>query len=801
VREAPAARPRAAPMKKLLRRALALLAATAVLAAGAAALLVYALWGDLERTVIEKFTGRRWEIPSRIYSDAFVVFPGIDVTAAGLVERLQRLNYREVAASVARRGDFARTERGFEILLREFTYPQSGAAAAAGAAASRLEQPPVGPIRLVLDGNTVARIEDVQSGQELFSLRVEPEVITGLYDTVWEERQVVELETVPPLLVRTILATEDRRFYRHRGVDPIGILRAMLINLTRGRLVQGGSTLTQQLMKNFFLSEERTLRRKLQEMVMAVITERRFGKDEILEAYLNEIYLGQSGVQSIHGIWEASQFYFARPLQELSPAECALLAGMIRAPNHYSPYTHPETARRRRDVILQLMHEEAIIDEPTYRAALAEPLRSAPLHKRGNAAPYFVDYLRAELEQDYPPAALTSEGLRIFTSLDTQMQRFAEQAVSEGLEQLEKAHPRLKDGGGPLEAALLAIRPQTGEIKAMVGGRSYRTTQFNRAVQARRQPGSVFKPIVYLAAFEKAADDGEPLGPTSVLEDAPFEWRYEGRSWSPQNYRDKYAGEVTVRDALEMSLNAATARLAFSTGIEPIRDLAARMGLAGPLPPYPSMVLGALEASPLEIAQAYSVLANQGLRSVPRATRKVVDRNSEPIERRPVEVEQVVDAAAAYMVTHLMQGVLDHGTGTDARRLGFRRPAAGKTGTTNDEKDAWFAGFTPDLLTVVWVGFDDNRPLRLTGAQAALPIWTRFMNAATAALPASNFVPPPGVALVTIDPYTGGIATAACPDRLVEAFWRGHEPTEPCTVHPAEPDSEHPFPEEPSDEE
>jgi penicillin-binding protein 1B len=317
----------------------------------------------------------------------------------------------------------------------------------------------------------------------------------------------------------------------------------------------------------------------------------------------------------------------------------------------------------------------------------------------------------------------------------------------------------------------------------MVGGRNYGQSQFNRVVHALRQPGSVFKPFVYLAAFEESVRENDPVTPATILLDEPFEWRYDARTWRPANYRDRYLGRVTVRQALELSLNSATARLAHRVGLDPIRALAQRMGISSPLPALPSIVLGAQEVSPFEIAQAYAVLANQGLRATPRATKKVVDRAGRVIERRPVEMARVTSPESAYLVTHILEGVLHQGTGRAARQLGFSRPAAGKTGTTNDGRDAWFVGFTPDLLTVVWVGFDERKRLGLTGSEAALPIWARFMKAATAGAPLASFVAPPGVASVRIDPYTGGVATENCPDVIEEAFWKGQEPTEACTVH------------------
>jgi penicillin-binding protein 1B len=760
----------------MLRRAILVLALLAGAAVAVAAIIATRTLRQLDAVVVEKFNGRRWNFPSRIYSDAFLIYPGLDLRAAGLTDRLQRLNYGEVDAEPLRKGEFRRTPTGLDLFLRDFSYPGR----------QPLED------RLVhvdLDREVVVGLRDLRSGDPLFSLQLEPELISGLYDSTWEERREVALRDLPPRLVRAVILTEDRRFYSHPGVDPIGIARALVTDVRSGGLVQGGSTLTQQLMKNFFLSEERTMRRKVKEALMAALAEWRYGKDEILENYLNEIYLGQNGLQGIFGVWEASQFYFARPPQELSLSDMALLAGLIRAPNALSPFRRPERALQRRDTILRLMLDEGEISQSEYDAAISEPLHVAAMHTRSNAAPYFVDFLRDDLSRNYPRDVLNSDGLGIFTSLDLQLQQMAADAVRDGIAELERRYPRLaqRPAEHRVQAALIALRPQTGAIVAMVGGRDYESTQFNRAAHAHRQPGSIFKPFVFLAAFDAARDAEDPVTPATKVTDEPFEWKYDGGTWKPSNYRDQYFGEVTARRALELSLNAATSRIAARVGLEPILDVARRAGIESPLPPYPSVVLGAVEVTPLEVAQAYAVIANQGLKAAVRGSSKVVDRQGQIIERRPMAVERAVSPEAAYLVTHLMEGVIDYGTARGVREHGFTRPAAGKTGTTNDARDAWFAGFTPELLAVVWVGFDDSEALGLTGADAAVPIWTDFMQRATAAAPPSTFRPPTGVALVRIDPYTGGIATAACPETILEAFWRGQEPIATCPAHSSHP--------------
>ena len=357
--------------------------------------------------------------------------------------------------------------------------------------------------------------------------------------------------------------------------------------------------------------------------------------------------------------------------------------------------------------------------------------------------------------------------------------------MRDGLAALEKQYPRLRSNNprDQLQACLIAVQPQTGAIRAMMGGRGYAATQFNRCTQAQRQPGSVFKPFTFLAAFEQSRHADAPILPTTRIEDQPFRWRFEDKSWTPANYGKKYYGTVTVRQALERSLNAATTRLAHEVGLRPIIDIARRMGIQSKLPPYPSIVLGTAEVAPFEIASAFSVLANSGLRATPLSILEVFDRHGRRVERRPVEIEQVIEPETAYLVTHLMEGVLDRGTAGRARRMGFRRPAAGKTGTTDDYRDAWFVGFTPNLLAVVWVGFDHRTDLKLAGSEAALPIWTEFMKQATAGLPSGGFTAPPGIVTVRIDPVSGQRATPRCPKAIDEAFFRGQEPSAPCPLH------------------
>jgi penicillin-binding protein 1B len=734
--------------------------------------MVFGAWylRNWEKTVTEKFEGRKWRLPSKIYSDSYLLYIGISLRPEDLREKLRRLGYHEVMAAPKNKGQFHYVPaRGLlEIYLQDFVYPTEAFTGY--------------PVRISFEGPAISRIESAVDGQEIFSLELEPELVTGLYDQIWQERRVVALKEVPPLLIKAILSVEDERFYSHHGVDPVSIIRASWINLRNAGVVQGGSTLTQQLMKNFFLTDERTLSRKVKEAVMAFIAERKYSKAEILENYLNEIYMGQKGSQGIFGVSEAAKFYFSKSLPELTVAEIATLAGLIRAPNRLSPYRSVEAATKRRNVVLAKLLDDKIITVKQYQVAMKEPLVRRELVKVSNDAPYYADFLRRELAENYSNAVLTAEGLRIFSGLDLHLQKIAERSLAEGLKKLEDTYPSLrrKNEDDRLEGAIIVMRPQTGEIKAMVGGRSYQLSQFNRAFQAKRQPGSVFKPFVYLAALMSGN-----FTPVTMLEDSPFTWSYENQEWKPGNYNDDYFGTVTLRRALEKSLNSATARVAQDVGVRRIRELAQRLGIESTLPALPSLALGAVEVTPLEVAVAFSTLANNGVRTRPLSVKQVMDPGGRVLEKRDVRVEKVLSPQVAFMMNHLLKGVFERGTADSARRMGFTRPAAGKTGTTNDYKDAWFVGYTPDLLAVVWVGFDNQSKLGLSGSQAALPIWTDFMRQATSGMPASDFVPPPGIKMVEIDPLSGQLATPSCPGVIREAFQEGDEPRATCPLHPA----------------
>jgi penicillin-binding protein 1B len=690
-----------------------------------------------------------------------------------------RLGYHSVLGTPLRPGEYHLEPGRLEIFLHDFSYPDHDFKGFL--------------LRLNLQNGRIIKVTEPPREDGLAMVELEPELMAAFFDEAWEERDLIRLEEAPTLLIDAILAVEDTRFYRHKGVDLRSIARALWVDFKEGSIVQGGSTLTQQLVKNFFLTQERTLTRKVNEIFMALLLEMRYSKAEILEAYLNEIYLGQSGTMGIYGVGKASRFYFGKSPEAMTLGEAALLAGMIKSPNTLSPYRDPERARARKAVVLERMLTLDKINLSQYRQALKEELPKRPPLERGPAAPYFVEFVRQQLSEHYSSQVLTSEGLKIFTTLDMQQQRFAEEVLIKGLEKLERTYPYLRreDLQQKLQGSFIALEPQTGHIKAMVGGRDFQTSQFNRATQARRQPGSLFKPFVYAAALSQSlTPEGLPYTATTLIDDSPFTLMSETGVWNPQNYDKIYHGPVTLRTALEHSLNVATARMAQQIGIDRVISTARAMGIRSPLKKVPSLALGTSEVIPLEIASAYAVIANGGVKVEPLAIKEVVDGAGLVLERRALEMTTVLTPQQAYLLTYLLQGVVDQGTARAVRTLGFDHPVAAKTGTTSDYKDAWFLGFTPDLLAVVWVGFDQTSTnagggqpggdLRLTGSQAALPMWTEYMKRSTRGQPVSDFAVPPRIVYKMIDPKTGRLSSKDCPEAIREAFIEGTEPQESC---------------------
>jgi penicillin-binding protein 1A len=586
-----------------------------------------------------------------------------------------------------------------------------------------------------------------------------------------EYRTPVALADVPDLMVRALIATEDARFFSHRGLDWRGIARAMYRNIRARKVLEGGSTITQQLAKVLFLTPERSYARKLKEMALALRIEQHYTKQEILSFYFNQTYFGSGA----YGIESAAQVYFGKRARDLSVAECALLAGLPRSPKYYSPFKSPESARARRAYVLNRMTTMGVITPAQADEARKEPLPESPSRKTNGPAPYFVEYVRQKVEERFGANSLYAGGLNIFTSLNDDLQRDAEQAVATGLLRQETRKGKKNAPQVPLQAALVAIEPATGRILAMVGGRDFGQSQFNRAWQALRQPGSAFKPFIYAAAIDRG------YGASDILEDAPLTIKVDkNKNWSPENFSKTYQGPVTMRTALAQSLNVPTVRLLDKIGVDEAIRYAKKLGVASPLTPYLSLALGSSDVTLLELTAAYNVFADHGMRVVPVPILSITDSAGRVLYANDSLPEQVIKPETAYLTTNLLRGVIDRGTGWKARELG--RPAAGKTGTTNDFRDAWFVGYTPNLVAGVWVGYDDHRSIgaKETGARAALPIWLEFMKTALDASEPVEFTAPEGIIFKQVDPRTGLLSSEHCPQSIREAFVPGTEPRKYC---------------------
>jgi penicillin-binding protein 1B len=738
---------------------------------GAVLLSGLAVLAHFTSVVVRRFEGHRWNLPSRIYSDMFVLRAGDGSSPEKLVGKLERLLYQADDEAPARAGHFRRTGNLVEVFPRDFRYPGKFFRGF--------------PTRIEFASGKVASIRDA-SGEPAPALVVEPELLGSVFGEELEDRTLVRLEDLPQSLKDAVLVTEDRDFYRHAGVSIRRSIGAVISNV-RNKGTQGGSTLTQQLVKNLYLSPERTLRRKAIEAVLAVILDARYSKDEIFEAYLNEIYLGQYGSIAVNGVGEASRHYFGKEASDLDLAESATIAAMIKAPNAYSPLHNPVRARQRRDLVLRLMREEKRIDDAALAQALQEPVVSLSRAQSRTSAPHFVDFVKGELEARFGQQ-LKTEGLQIYTTLDVDLQRAAQRSVTQGLAALEKNYRRLAVNAKeePIQGALIVLEPRTGAVKAFVGGRDYRLSQFNRVTQAHRQPGSLFKPFVYLAAFARR-DLATPVTPATILEDTPITVTWdkggEDEQWSPHDYDGDYRGAMSARRALELSINIPTVRAALAAGLPAVLATARAAGVGSRLRPYPSVALGAFEVSPLEIASAYAVFANGGVRVDPIAIVGVQTSEGRVLDRKETPLKPVLPADAVFLVDSLMRGAVDRGTASAARAGGVRGVLAGKTGTTNDYRDAWFIGFSPRFLAAVWVGYDDNRPIRLTGTQAAVPIFADFSRSVPAQLFSENFPVPSDIVTAEIDPETGGLATPQCPQRMTEVFISGTEPRSECAAH------------------
>jgi penicillin-binding protein 1B len=701
-------------------------------------MLAVAYGGYLAWTATSEFEGRRWDIPAQVYAAPLELYTGRALSVEDLVAEVKRLGYRE-DPRLAGPGTYRVGVGRVEIATRGFSF--------AG------DTEPEQLVAITFIGGRIAGLRDSQ-GSRAAIVRLNPLLIGSLFPSHGEDRIIVAPGDIPQLLTDTLKAVEDRRYDSHFGIDPIGVARALFVNVSAGEIREGASTLTQQLVRSYFLSNERTWSRKLREAFMAIALEIRYGKVELLHAYVNEIYLGQDGARAIHGFGLASQFYFGKPLGELELHELALLVAEVRGPTYYDPRRHPQRALERRNFVLQRMADEGLASNDDVQAAAEQQLGLVGDDRRGATHSAFLSLVRRQLSADYARDDLERTGLTVLSTLDPAVQAAAERALDSGIEALGK-------NAAEFEGAVVVTSPHTGEVKALVGGRDARYEGFNRALDARRPIGSLIKPAVFLTALESGR-----YSLASVIDDAPIVVELDRRNtWTPTNFDNQAHGLVPLVRALAESYNMATVRLGLDVGLEPIAATLQRLGLTQKPTLYPSMLLGALALTPIEVAQIYNTLANGGFRVPLRAVRSVVAEDGELTKRYELTIEQAADAGAVYALNQALVQVMERGTGRTVRRtLPDDIVVAGKTGTSDDLRDSWFAGFTNSHLIVTWLGADDNRPIGLTGSTGAARIWAGVLSA----LEANSYSAPApdGVDETWIDYLTGEPAAARCPDAI-----------------------------------
>ncbi|OOZ41691.1 penicillin-binding protein 1B [Solemya pervernicosa gill symbiont] len=708
----------------------------------------------LDYTVRQQFDGKRWALPATVYARPMELYVGAPIGAEQFHQELKLLKYRNLANPTAT-GSYLRKSNRFILTSRPFSFWDG--------------EEPKQQLRISFSDGKVSKLTD-GAGRSLDLVRLDPLQIGGIYPSHNEDRLLVQLSEVPRVLQQALIAVEDRNFHNHHGVSPLAILRAAWANLRAGRVVQGGSTLTQQLVKNFYLSSERTLSRKAQEAVMAVLLDAHYEKDEILEAYLNEVYLGQDRSRGVHGFGLAAQFYFEKRVADLKLHETALLVGMVKGPSYYNPHRHPERAKKRRNLVIDLMLQQGMIDARTADWSQRQKLGVRSGRFSGvTQYPAFIGVVRSQLRRDYRDEDLTSEGLRIFTTMDPQLQNEAERVLKSRVEQLEAAKGIDKN---KLQGAVVVTGIEGGELLAAVGGRHARYAGFNRALNAVRPIGSLVKPAVYLTALMQK----QRYTLATMLEDKKFALKnHDGSLWQPQNYDHKEYGEVPLYGALSRSLNLSTARLGMTVGLDRVAETLERLGVERDIDRFPSMLLGTLALSPLEVTQLYHTLASGGFHTPLRSIRAVLDVNGEALQRYSLQVEAALPPEAIYLTNTILQKVVLEGT---ARSLSWamraKVKAAGKTGTTDDLRDSWFAGFTGNRLAVVWLGRDDNKPAKLSGASGALKVWGDLMGRIDPEPLA--LTRPDSVGMHWIDPESGLRTQKICPDAVQLPFIRGTEP-------------------------
>jgi penicillin-binding protein 1B len=739
-----------------------------LLLALAAALLLHV--GYLYYKVDGGVAGDRWEVPSILYGRPTEIRMGDHLGNLRFAERLHRLSYRKVTGKLSRAGTYSEEQAKISIFPRDNETEKS----------SRNS----GPVDiLVRDGRVVSLVSP--TGVQLDSIHLEPEEIGRIMGPKMESRRPVTLSAISPFLQNAVIASEDARFYSHIGIDVLAIGRAVFSNLREQRFAQGGSTITQQLAKNLFLSPKKTLWRKLYEAELALFLELRYSKKQILEMYLNKIYFGQDGPTGIYGAEEAAEYYFSKQAKDISLEESALLAGIIRSPNRYSLLREPKGAKERRNGVLARMRQLDMIGENEFRRASNALVRIRPRSATTvHLASYFVDYIQRITAAELGGEKLYRTGYRYYTTLDPTHQEAAQEAVTRGLEEIEKTALPADE---PLQAALVAVDPKTGAMTAMVGGRSYGETQFNRAADAKRQPGSAFKPFVLLTALSLSTKGNGDKTLSTMVSGEPVSIPTPEGIWSPENFDKKTYGKITIRKTIEESVNTAIVRLANDVGLTEVLKTARAAGITSPLAPKASMALGAFEVTPIELAYAYTTIASGGIRFDPFPLFSVTTADGDLLLEKKAHREWAFDPRAAYITGYAMEGVLERGTAKSAKMLGIYFPASGKTGTTDSNRDSWFVGYTPDVVCAVWVGYDSGTDTGLTGSGGALHIWARFLRALYPQSGPLAQTPPEGVETAVIDPESGYLATTSCPQTLREAYLTGTVPKGTCPLHPVHP--------------
>ncbi|WP_262965786.1 penicillin-binding protein 1B [Methylobacter psychrophilus] len=710
--------------------------------------------GYLDYNVRNQFEGKRWAIPARVYASPVELYAGHALSAGKFEALLKILHYRP-DAELSAEGSYFKKGAEITVKTRAFAFWD--------------QHQPSMLMQLSFIESGIGKITDLTTTQDVAIIRMDPVQIGSFYPTIKEDRVLIKLEEAPDTLVKGLLASEDRDFYQHFGVSLKGIARAMWTNVRAGGMVQGGSTITQQLVKNFYLTNERRLSRKVKEALMALILEYRYTKNEILEAYLNEIYLGQNGSSAVHGFGLASEFYFGSTLKDLPLEQVASLVALVRGPSEYDPRRFPDRALQRRNLVLNEMATEGYITTNEANAAIAKPLSIIPrMQRSSNRYPGFLDLVKRQLKQDYHEEDLTSQGLRIFTTLDTQIQDVLEKTVDAKLNQLEKT-PHANN----LETAVIVTRRDSGEVTALTSGRENLAGGFNRALDAVRPIGSLIKPAIYLTALEYP----EKYTITTRVSDSTIVVKGQnGTDWIPKNYDHREHGSVALHTALAKSYNLATVRVGMDIGVAKVANTLKNMGVTRSLDLFPSLLLGAASLTPIEVTQMYQTLAGDGFSTPIKSIRAVVDTEGKQLQSYPFTVKQAVDPAATYIVNTMLQEVMHEGTGRSAySSFPENYGLAGKTGTTNDAKDSWFAGYTGDYLSVVWIGRDDNKSIGLTGSTGALPIWTSLMQQISTQ--PVNLIPPDNVNLVWVEPGSGLLTRKGCGGGKEYPYISGSEPT------------------------